>query len=335
VSEAFKYDVAISLRARDADLAERLKAALHPLEVFVFTQRQQELAGKNLVETFTETFKRDARLAVILYRQGWGDTEYTDLEALAIQSRGLKTRWRSPVLIALDETPVPLWFPDVYGYLELARYGFEEAVGVIRARAEELGSLTRPESPTERTARRMQERAAAEARALKMATFAGVDEAKAELQRLFSLIEEHADQVKAHGADLAVRTKALVPPASQGIEFGLRTSHASTNIHWATSVSNRLSGGQVTVIRAREVWRLPGEGYATGNGRATQTVTFYKMVLAADGWRWQEVSRAQMGDLDVPTLDPDTPSPLTDDLAHQLVEAHLDLEFSRPSEPEW
>jgi len=65
----------------------------------VFTKNQRELIGRNGVEAFLEIFRRDARLAVILFRAGYGETEYTDLEVRGIQDRGMETRWQSPILI--------------------------------------------------------------------------------------------------------------------------------------------------------------------------------------------------------------------------------------------
>ena len=96
-SRAFKYDVAFSLLSRDAAIAESLADQLAPLRCFVFTAQQRELVGKDGIEAFSEVFRRDARLAVVLFRQGYGETEYTDLEVRGIRDRAMETRWLSPL----------------------------------------------------------------------------------------------------------------------------------------------------------------------------------------------------------------------------------------------
>jgi hypothetical protein len=148
-NRSFPYDVAFSLLAQDAALAANLAERLAPLKCFVFTTEQRELVGRNGVEAFSELFRRDARLAVVLFREGYGETDYTDLEVRGIQDRGLETRWVSPVLINLDGSSPPAWFPNRNIWLDLQRYPLEEAVGAIRLRTEELGAIARAESPAE------------------------------------------------------------------------------------------------------------------------------------------------------------------------------------------
>jgi hypothetical protein len=191
----YRYDVAISLRAIDAPLAQQLADALAPLRVFVFTRRQQELAGTNLVETFTDTFARDARLAVILHREGWGESDYTHLEEQAIQNRGLKTRWRGVLLVKLDEAELPTWYHDHYGYLEYPRYPFDEVVGAIRAHAERLGADRRPETAVEKSLRLARAEQDDRDREEFMRYGAGLQLLRTEVERLFAKLTHDAKRI--------------------------------------------------------------------------------------------------------------------------------------------
>ena len=207
VSDPFKWDVAISLRAADAELAGQLADALAPLRVFLFTRRQQDLGGANQVEVFTETFRRDARLSVVLHRKEWGASDYTDLESLAIQERGLRTRWRSVFLVKLDDSEAPLWFAQhVLGYVEYPRYSIAEVAGAIRARAEELGAVARVETLTEYHARLAKAAADERDRQTFAASTLGLAAARAEVGRLFNVLEQQCELLRGVATDFEMRS---------------------------------------------------------------------------------------------------------------------------------
>lgn len=73
----YEYDVAISFLSRDEGLARELRDHLSPtLRVFLYTHRQQEIAGTDGLVTFRNTFRDISRLAVVLFRTGWGETSW-------------------------------------------------------------------------------------------------------------------------------------------------------------------------------------------------------------------------------------------------------------------
>ncbi len=76
MDENSKYDVAISFLFCDEPLALRLYDDLSPtLKVFVFSKQQESLAGTDGVEEFRDVFRTNSRLAVVLFRDSWGDTK--------------------------------------------------------------------------------------------------------------------------------------------------------------------------------------------------------------------------------------------------------------------
>ena len=69
------YDVAISFLNEDLGLAvERRDLIGVTLDVFVYSAKQEDLAGTDGLISFRRVFRGDARLMLILHRSGWGQT---------------------------------------------------------------------------------------------------------------------------------------------------------------------------------------------------------------------------------------------------------------------
>src|ERR1017187_472233 len=78
-------DVAISFEGADRALAVTIRDGLAgSLKVFEFTDRQEELAGTDGLESLRWVFHSRARLVVILMRATWGTTWWTRVEMEAI-----------------------------------------------------------------------------------------------------------------------------------------------------------------------------------------------------------------------------------------------------------
>jgi len=159
MSETKKHDVALSFLMGDAELASEIQSRLSPhLDVFAFFERQQEIAGADGLEVFSQTFRNNSRLVVVLYREGWGDTDWTNVEHEAIQERHLKERvdWLLFVTLERDET-LPGWLPETRVRFSFPDYGLEQLVGTIKYRVEQLGGHLKVESVADRAARIAQE----------------------------------------------------------------------------------------------------------------------------------------------------------------------------------
>jgi hypothetical protein len=149
-----KYDVAISFLARDEQVARAFADKLgEGLSVFFFPRKQEELAGTNGLVSMREPFL-DARVVAILYREPWGQTEWTRVEETAITDRCLKRGWASLVFVQLDDTSaVPQWLPHTHIRFKLKAYGIEEAVGAIKLRVQEHGGVIEPPNALARAVR--------------------------------------------------------------------------------------------------------------------------------------------------------------------------------------
>ena len=138
-----KYDVAISFLSKDESLAYEISDKLSPqFNVFVYSKKQEKLAGTDGLESLREVFLIESKLVVILYRSGWGETHWTRVEQVAITDRFLKEGWDLLLFISLDRTKdVPRWLPESKIRLSLADYGLDQCIGAIKVRAEELGAI--------------------------------------------------------------------------------------------------------------------------------------------------------------------------------------------------
>ena len=102
----YKYDVAFSFLARDEGLATELNDLLQDrVRTFLYSRKQGEIAGKDGEQSFNAVFGKEARLVVVLYRRGWGETPWTRIEETAIRNRAFEYGYDFVKFIPLDEPP--------------------------------------------------------------------------------------------------------------------------------------------------------------------------------------------------------------------------------------
>lgn len=148
----YKYDLAISFLNQDEPIALDLHDRLNlNLSVFVYSKKQEELAGSDGIESFRNAFRFDTRMVVVLYRDGWGKTPWTRIEEGAITDRFLKEGWNWLLFIMLDsKSSPPPWLPETRIRFNLEDYGIEQAVGAIKVRLQEIGSQIQKETAAKR-----------------------------------------------------------------------------------------------------------------------------------------------------------------------------------------
>jgi hypothetical protein len=209
---AIKYDAAISFLARD----EAIAAALHErlsdsLRVFFYPRNQEELAGTDGMESMREPFIR-SRMMVVLYREPWGETKWTRVEATAIKERCFNEGWDPLFFITLGKTAtLPKWLPPIYVRFNYADFGNEQAVGAIKSRLLELGGkISPPDAITQAKLVQAEARYRAERSALfrseiwiKETVHRAARDICIEVERLCATInEETGAQIKAGARDM-------------------------------------------------------------------------------------------------------------------------------------
>jgi hypothetical protein len=148
-----KYDVAISFLSADLALATALADKLSDgLKLFFYPRSQEDLAGKNGLEAMRLSFlPAESRIVVVLYRDTWGETPWTRIESTAIQEGCLGGGWERLFFVMVDKSSKPpKWLPTTQIRLNFPDFGIEQAVGAIKARAQEAGSVIKPLAPAER-----------------------------------------------------------------------------------------------------------------------------------------------------------------------------------------
>ena len=153
--EDFEFDVALSFLAGDEPLALRLSDLIRErLRTFIYSKAQEQLAGRDGEEQFSEVFGKRARLVVILHRQKWGSTPWTRIEMTAIKNRAFDQGYDFTLWVSLD-TPanLPDFVPKTRLYADIGTYGEKAVAGVIVAMATERGAVATQETLEQKTLR--------------------------------------------------------------------------------------------------------------------------------------------------------------------------------------
>lgn len=147
-----KYDVAISFLARDVAIAQALYEQLSAgLEVFFFPRNQEELAGTDGLESMREPFVNQSRINLVIYREQWGNTPWTSVEADAVKDSCLANAYRNLFFFVAEPTNVkPPWVPDTQVRFNYSDFTLEQAVGAIKLRVQERGGHYTPLTPLKR-----------------------------------------------------------------------------------------------------------------------------------------------------------------------------------------
>ena len=145
-----EFDVGISFLSADSALATALAAALVPLKVFVYPNRQEEIAGTNGVETFRDAFRNKVQVPVVLFRPRWGQTPYTRVEEIAITEYcTYEAGWNVLMFVTLEDGAIPKWVPNIHMRFDLNAFPVEQLVGAIKSRVVAAGGVVRPPSAAE------------------------------------------------------------------------------------------------------------------------------------------------------------------------------------------
>jgi hypothetical protein len=221
-----RYDVALSFLHRDEALAVQIQTKLsESMEVFIYSKRQEELAGTDGLESFREVFLTNSKLVVVLYRDGWGQTAWTRIEEAAIKDRFLNEGWNWLLVTMLDEASTPpVWLPESEIRLNLAAYGLEQLLGAIKIRAEKLGSILKSQTALDR-AKRLDQESLTRAERDRLLSEKGMTAAQQEHKDLQQLLDSKIQQINEHLKSVKVEQ------GSDGYEYLLRTQLVSVNFY--------------------------------------------------------------------------------------------------------
>lgn len=242
---SFKYDVAFSFLSQDEALAGQLNDRLQDrAKTFIYFERQKEIAGTDGEETFGRVFREEARLVVVLYRVGWGETKWTRIEQTAIRARGYEHGYDFAKFIQLEEwAKLPSWLPPTQIYIGLKRFGLDGAAAVIEQRIRELGGKVHQET-VEEHAQRVEREIAFDKRRAAFQREPGVQAADKEFGELKGALERRAADVK-NSTSIALQV-GQVGPRSDGVWLvGLGRA---LYLSWKRKYFNTLEDARLEVV---------------------------------------------------------------------------------------
>jgi len=304
-----KYDVAISFLARDEGVAGALNDLLaEGLRVFFFHHEQEELAGTNGLESMRQPFST-ARIVVVLYREPWGNTNWTRVEQAAITDRFLKEGWDWLLFVQLDkESALPIWLPETHVRFALEQYGIDQLAGAVKARVQQRGGKI--EAPTALSqARRVQREAQliADQNAFFRDSRWIADNIHRQVEWLMNRIAELTEQIRVElGMTFVAR------PMKQ--RCVVRDERVSVNVGWRQQFSNSVSEqAEITAAEFNGPLYVPHEKMMTVfMPTELRRVRFTPTLSLSRDVRWTEAGKKG---------DPLSP----EDLAQRIVTMFLDL----------
>ena len=242
--DQYKYEVAFSFLARDEALATELNDLLQDrLRTFLYSKRQEELAGTDGEETFNDVFSKQARLVVVLYRAGWGETPWTRIEQTAIKNRAFDDGYDFVIFVPLEEAAsVPKWLPKTRLWVGLNRWGASGAASVIEARVQELGGSPHEESIEDRAKRLERALKFEEARKQFHRSHEGVSKSNSEFAVLGDEIERLLEVIKGSTSSINYSIKRA------DRKIVLLGPHAGLSVTWQYHYTNSLDNSKLEVV---------------------------------------------------------------------------------------
>jgi hypothetical protein len=248
MTDEFRYDVAFSFLSAHEALAVRVSDGLTDrLTTFVYTRRQEDVIGRNTdgVEAFSNAFRHESRVCVILHSDGWGKTGYTRIEETAVKERAYKEGWEFLIVVCLDDTKPPKWIPTTkiwYGY---EKFGHAGLLATIDNRVTELGGRPKQDSVLERAARAERERDFDERKQLFGRSVAGFKAAGDEITRLGELLAKRVPQLAEVSPGLGLE---FAKNDSNYRSFAASSPVGSFVLYWQPAFSNSLTNAGLLVV---------------------------------------------------------------------------------------
>jgi len=284
--DEFKFDVAFSFLSVDLPLARQLSDGLAPgLSSFVYDRKKEELLGTDGMDAFARVFGQDARLTVILHREGWSTTPWTAFEESHIKDRALHSRMNSFIVVKLDDVPLPLWVPETHLYASLSTETVDDILAVIRVRARQQGATTRRETVAQQVLRKQREDEAERLRRERETSPDGLAELHDEVCRLFNDVGASVDEVRQGNLALNIEF------GSNDLECAIARQQCSTSAAWLQPSGNSLRNARLRINDWRGRVQVPrSNSPQTVTGSHIGAIHFVPSVSSSDEWVWRHDS---------------------------------------------
>jgi hypothetical protein len=279
-------DVAISFVNADLGFATELRDGIgESLNVFIYVQRQEEIAGTDGLESFRAVFRYRSRLVVILFRESWGHTSWTRVEQEAITDRFLKEGPDFLFVVMMDDSLPPPWLPEKLIRFSLKDFGAQQAIGAIKARALERGSKVHQPSGAF-LAQRSQERAEfAKKRALLLRTEEGVQAASREASTLVQFVSKKVEDLMKATPNVNLEYGAMED------WFVLKNRDVAIHCSYQNRIVNVLDEARLMIREMRGNVLLPGQqGHYLVKPHELSRTVLKPDVTRDQGWCWKSTT---------------------------------------------
>jgi hypothetical protein len=256
-ADSGKYDVALSFLQEDEHIAQSLHDLLHDrYKVFLYSKRQEELAGQDGELRFNEVFGKESRSVVVLHRAKWGQTPWTRIEEVAIRNRAYDEGYDFTLFIP-TQLPValPKWLPRTRIWCNLERWGTESAAAVIEHHINTCGGEGRSETIGDRTSRLRRALAAENRRREFLHSHEGVKAAEAAFDQVANALENWTTTDIAKSLELHFKREGR---ALLFVKALPSDNQVSMTVTWACRYTNELDDARIVVTEWRGLPRWPG-----------------------------------------------------------------------------
>lgn len=284
----YEYDIAISFLSQDEPLALKLSERLsEQLRVFVYSKRQEDLAATDGLESFGTVFRSQAYLAVVLYRNGWGQTKWTRIEETAIKERVFNDDgWRSLFFVGLDKaSTLPKWLHETYLRFDFEEYGLEQLVGAIKARLQEVGGTLKPLDVVQH-AKLVEKKQVFYAEKKRLFNSPeGVQAVRQEVADLFARITNKVEEIKSS-------TSIQIKAGSDNHQYVVKDERISVSVIWRLGRSNSLEHSSIAVWEYNSPIKLPGQdGLYLIRPVRIKEHQYLPEYSDGQGWCWKDESK--------------------------------------------
>jgi hypothetical protein len=252
-ANSFEYDLAFSFVSVDEGIAHQINDLLSDrLRTFIYSERQEHLAGRDGEVKFNDIFMNQAMVVVVLYREEWGTTPFTRIEQTAIRNRAYNEGYDFSLFIPTSPTATrPPWLPLPRLWFSLERFKAEGAAAVIERLVVERGGVPKVETLDQRIQRQIAKKQRTDELLAFQDSTAGVQLVEREYRRFMQLFEQFAAAHQSDGFTIqkeSARGLALYY-GGNSVSVFLRNLYVNTARDVVVAVT--LWQGNVSVGRAR------------------------------------------------------------------------------------
>ena len=285
--DRFKYDVAFSFLRKDEDLACRINDLLRDrVETFFSPGKGQVIPVADDEQIYNEVLGCQARIVVLLYREGWGQTSGTRMEESVIRDRAHEEGYDFILAIPLETPPsMPKWLPTRQTWVGLDRWGIEGAASVIEARVQQAGGMPFEETPLERARRIEREITLEEARTTFLRSEQGAISAETELLKVFDEIAKISEEIGERDPEVATRTKR------NETHFVMSARGFSLELDLFLQRPNTLEDSFLHLMLWKGVISISGIGFEKPRVLEKLKIIFDRSPAGELGWRRSEGNR--------------------------------------------